>query len=129
MTGSLTRWANPDTWIALGSAVAVITVAGGLLSVYHNTRTDAASSATAECDKRWMAKQIADNAEVEARKTKTAEAAAAAAQKQRDIANADKDAAVDRASDLEVQLRAYEEKAKDGDPTVLPQDLVRSLRQ
>lgn len=127
----LGRWLQPDTWIAFGYAAAVIAVMSGILLFRHDIRSDketavtqAKTLATAQCDQKWVAEQIAQSTAAANRAAAQSEATANAAENARADAEGERDAALARAADLAATLAATKDN-----PVVWPRDIARSLRK
>lgn len=100
--------------IGVGLLIATITASGALVVSWIR------SGANAE----WMQEINQASAKATAEEKARTAASEKAAQTERDKAQADRQAALDRAHALEMQLQAMKD-----DPVVFPQDLARSLRK
>lgn len=123
-TGSLGRWANPDTWKAILAAVAVILVMGGLLYWHGDTKKQATAAATAKCDAEKLAEKLAQSTAAANAAIASAKAATEAAETARLKADGERDQAIARALDLENTLSALKDN-----PIAWPRDVARELRK
>lgn len=117
------RFLNANAIAAIAAALAVVVLVAGIAWL----RIDAASTATEARDATWKERLATGRAAaLDAQRLRDQEAAEAAA-RERARVEAERDAAIERAAELERRLAAV--ARADGDPVVLPRDIVRSLRK
>lgn len=128
-------WARTRTaQIAKGHAGVAIAIVAGVVAILLFVgwlRGDAASTAIAARDSTWREKLAAERLAQSNQHYEAARRAAEAAAKERRDLEADRDQAIARAADLELQLQAARQAAKPGadpDPVIYPRNVARALR-